>query len=134
MEDTQIVRKNRSGVDSDNSLQARIKEVSRQLVNEQIENGRIDLQTASFRQIEVLSHEIGQQIARQLGQHLTEKQADQHIADQYPCPTCGRECHPIKRPREMIMVDGPTEIIELKCDCPKCRRSFFPTSRHHQTE
>ena len=29
-------------------------------------------------------------------------------------------------PREIQGLDGPTEIVELKSYCPKCRRSFFP--------
>lgn len=47
-------------------------------MNEQIEDCRINLRTASFRQIEMLSREIGLQVARQLGRRLTEQQAVDH--------------------------------------------------------
>lgn len=98
---------------------------TKQIIADRLAAGDIDLKTMRFADMELLAHEMGQRLARAMSGELTGLQADL-FSGEGSCPTCGRECEAIKSPREIQGLDGPTEVVELKCYCPKCRRSFFP--------
>lgn len=98
---------------------------TKQIIADRLAAGDIDLKTMNFADMELFAHELGRRLARALDGELTSLQGDLY-SDDYNCPTCGWECEAIKHPREIQTVDGPTEIIELKSYCPKCRRNFFP--------
>ena len=106
-------------------LDSFVERFARELVQERIDKGHIDVASMSFAEMEMLSHQIGRRVAQQLGHELTDRQSELYSSD-YCCPTCGLECEAIKQPRSLHTIDGETKVIELKSFCPKCRRSFFP--------
>lgn len=100
---------------------------AKEIVQERIDSGHLDVQNMSFAEMEMLSHQIGRRVAQHLGHQMTGRQSELS-SDDYCCPTCGLECEALRRRRTIHSIDGPTEIVELKSYCPKCRRSFFPCS------
>jgi len=108
-----------------------LSELVEALIEERIDHGEIDLATMSFAEIEQMGHELGQRLAAGFDHQLTGQQAEL-CCDDWCCPTCGLECEAIRTPRTIKTIDGPTEIIELKSYCPKCRRSFFPQQERQQ--
>ena len=112
-------------LDNCSPLEPFIDRFAKELVQERIDNGQIDLQNMSFAQMEMLSHQIGRRVAQQLDREMTGRQSELY-SDDYCCPTCGLECEAIKHKRTMRTIDGETEVVELKSYCPKCRRYFFP--------
>ena len=107
------------------TMQARIEAFTTELIAERAASGEIDLKTMSFADMEMLSHQIGRRVARQLGANLAQQQGELY-SDDYNCPTCGIDCEAIKKRRTMQTIDGPTDVIELQSFCPRCRRHFFP--------
>jgi len=118
-----------TGSENSADMNALVDRFAKEFVAERVESGHIDLKTVSFREIEQLSHDIGQRVARQLGGQITAGQCGELYSDDYNCPVCGLECEAIQQARTVETIDGPTEIIELKSFCPKCRRNFFPCAR-----
>ena len=59
-------------------------------------------------------------------QCLLQRQADA-LADQQPCPACGRLC-PLTYEGRTVHVSGGVALPyqEPACHCPDCRRDFFP--------
>jgi hypothetical protein len=57
---------------------------------------------------------------------LLQRQADA-LADQQPCPACGRWC-PLTSADRTVQVRGgvPLPYPEPVGHCPDCRRDFFP--------
>lgn len=110
------------------TLDEEIRAFTRRLIQERIDSGQFDVKFMSFAEMENISHEIGQRVARGLGATLSDQQSELW-SDDYSCPTCGLECEAVKHPRTVQTVDGSTEIVELKSFCPKCRRNCFPV-RH----
>ena len=104
---------------------ALMEQLVQSLIDERIETGEIDLETMSFAQIEQMGHELGRRMAAGFDRQLTGRQTDLWSKD-WCCPTCGLECEAVRHPRTVQTLDGPSEIVELKSFCPKCRRSFFP--------
>ncbi len=100
---------------------------AKELVQERIDNGHIDVRNMSFAEMEMLSHQIGRRVAQQLGHQMTSRQSELS-SDDYCCPTCGLECEAIRHTRTIHSIDGETEVVELKSFCHQCRRSFFPGS------
>jgi hypothetical protein len=59
-------------------------------------------------------------------QCLLQRQADA-LADQQPCPNCGRFCALTYEDRTVHVRDGVSlPYHEPLCHCPDCRRDFFP--------
>ncbi len=114
-------------LENSSPLEPFIDRFAKELVQERIDNGHIDVKNMSFAEMEMLSHQIGRRVAQHLGQQMTRQQAELY-SDDYCCPTCDLECEAIYKRRTIHSIDGPTEIVELKSYCPKCRRSFFPCS------
>ena len=100
---------------------------AKQLVQERIDNGHLDVQNMSFAEMEMLSHQIGRRVAQHLGHQMTRRQSAL-FSDDSCCPTCGLECEALRHTRTIHSIDGATEVVELKSFCPQCRRSFFPGS------
>ena len=55
----------------------------------------------------------------------TAQQASQ-LGSHQPCPNCGKPCLVQQEPRSVTTRGGPFEHSEPKCQCPGCRRDFFP--------
>jgi hypothetical protein len=50
------------------------------------------------------------------------------FGDQEPCPACGTLANRKQEPRNVVVRGGSFEHDEPVYDCPKCRRSFFPSA------
>lgn len=77
--------------------------------------------------IELRAHEIGRQVSRL----VQERQMGEVVAagaTKVRCPTCQTVCQPRAQKREVTSIDGPVELLELKCHCDECRRDFFPSA------
>ena len=112
-------------LENSSPLEPFIDRFAKELVQERIDNGHIDVRNMSFAEMEMLSHQISRRVAQHLGQQMTSQQSELS-SDDYNCPTCGLECEAIKHNRTIRTIDGETEVVELRSFCPKCRRRFFP--------
>jgi hypothetical protein len=81
----------------------------------------------TFAEIEQFGHQAGRMMARAIDACLAQQHA-LHFAGEQPCPTCGENCPPEESPHELPLqtVDGPVTLHEPTCNCPACRRDFFP--------
>ena len=87
-------------------------------------------------EIEELTAEIGDEVARQLAGMMLQRRSDS-ISEQlaHECPDCGSAC-PIEPDAEPIILQairGDIEYSEPRCFCPRCRRDFFPSGRPDRT-
>jgi len=112
-------------VDNVSQLDSFIDRFAKELVQERIDNGHIDLKTMSFTEMEQLNHQIARRVSQHLGREMTERQCELY-SDDYNCPTCGLDCEAVRQTRTIHSIDGATQVEEVKSYCPKCRRSFFP--------
>jgi hypothetical protein len=80
-----------------------------------------------FHAMESAGHALGRVVARATTERLTLARA-QRLSEPQPCPTCGRRCPVVHRERELETIDGPIKLHEAACDCPACRRAFFPSA------
>ena len=84
-------------------------------------------QTPHFDQIELPAHEVGQQLSRMIQSTRSREVAAENL-DESPCPDCGHLCRVETCDREVKSMDGPIELTETVANCPRCRRSFFPST------
>ena len=86
----------------------------------------------TFVEIEDLTAEIGDELAKQLAQNLLSDRADEAAAvPSHPCPDCGKEAPP-EEEREPLILQGKRGEIEYSepvCYCTRCRVRFFPSGR-----
>ncbi len=84
----------------------------------------------TFVDIEELTAEIGDEVARQLANHELSRRSE--LLSKQPthaCPDCGRES-PVEPDLEPLILQGlrgELEYQEPRCHCPRCRRDFFPS-------
>lgn len=111
----------------DGQLRKRILEITEQLAVEEKERLA---QAGTFVEIEDLTAEIGDEVTRQLAQHLLSQRAEQVAAvGAHACPDCGKPCA-VEAEREPLILKGKRGEIEYqepRCHCSRCRRDFFPT-------
>lgn len=111
----------------DDQLRRRIDEFVQSLAAE--EHRRL-AQAGTFVSLELLTAEIGDEVARQLTRHELSRRADVILHQpRHACPDCGREC-PLDPDREPLILQGyrgEIEYQEPRCHCPRCRRDFFPS-------
>jgi len=81
-----------------------------------------------FSELEDVSVELGQLLARSLMQQAAQEQADQETPAEYEvCPGCSRAIQETApRERSLTTRAGDVEWDEPKRYCRKCRRDFFP--------
>ncbi len=91
-------------------------------------DGGPPLQT-TFAQIERFGHRVGRMLARAIDVHLTNQHASRFAGEQ-PCPTCDEKCPPKESPHALKLQtdDGDVTFHEPACNCPNCRRDFFPSA------
>ncbi len=83
--------------------------------------------------IEEIAVRVTQALVKGTCEELTRQQA-RRVPTTLPCPDCGRECdvQPAEaangKTRPMQLRGGTFELAEPRCDCPACRRSFFPSA------
>jgi hypothetical protein len=70
---------------------------------------------------------VGRRVARRLSE---EALAEQARARQGPraCPECGTPVEGVIVARDLETRDGTISLDEVRCECPRCRRAFFPRS------
>lgn len=113
----------------DDRLRRRVLEVARGLAVE--EKDRLAAQ-GTFADIEDLTAEIGDELARQLARfELTRRAEEMTAAERHACPDCGKEA-PVQPDLEPLILQGlrgEIEYSEPLCYCTRCRVSFFPSGR-----
>lgn len=84
----------------------------------------------TFVEIEELTAEIGDEVARQLARlELSRRAEEMAAAEVHACPECGTEA-PIADEREPLILQGRRGEIaysEPFCHCTRCQVSFFPS-------
>jgi len=83
----------------------------------------------TFAEIEQFGHQAGQMVARAIDAQLSEQHAS-HFTKEQPCPTCDEKCPPKESPHDLPLQtqDGEVTLHEPACNCPTCRRDFFPSA------
>jgi len=118
--------------DREAAVARKLQDLLKQAANAAVELSRLDGTIEGvphFSAIELHAHELGRQLSREIQQRqMNEVAADQ--LRQHPCPTCKRHCDVSLSSRPVDSIDGQLELQEVVAYCPKCRRSFFPESRH----
>ena len=111
----------------DGQLQRRVLEWVQQLAVEEKERLAA---LGTFVEIEDLTAEIGDEVTRQLAQHLLGQRAEEMAAvGSHACPDCGQVCE-VEAEREPLILQGKRGEIayqEPRCFCSRCRRAFFPS-------
>lgn len=113
----------------DDQMRGRIDQFVRDLAAEQQQ--RLS-EAGTFVSLELLTAEIGDEIARKLASVELSRRANA-VAEipRHACSDCGREC-PVEPDREPLILQGyrgEIEYQEPRCHCPRCRRDFFPSGR-----
>ena len=107
----------------DDQLRRRIVEIVQALAVEEQERLA---QAGSFVSLELLTAEIGDELARQLtGRELSRRAEAISQEPMHACPDCGRQC-PLETDREPLILQGyrgEIEYQEPRCHCPRCRRA-----------
>jgi len=84
----------------------------------------------TFVEIEDLTVEIGDEVARQLARFELSRRAEETAAAAvHACPECGTEAA-VEDEREPLILKGRRGEIEYSepfCRCTRCRVSFFPS-------
>ena len=101
-------------------------ELAEIMIEEQVEEG-VFLETPHFSIIERAAVHLGRELSRE-AQERGAREVAANCGPQAPCPTCRTQCSVKVRSREVKSIDGPMELTESVADCPKCRRSFFPSA------
>ena len=79
-----------------------------------------------YTQIEARAHQLGQRLSREVQQRrMVELVAEAPILKK--CPACGTPCQAKLEKRTVTSIDGLVEVSEQRCECPVCRRAFFPS-------
>jgi len=103
-----------------------LRELAEITVEEQVEQG-VFLETPHYSIIERAAVTLGRQLSRQAQERATREVAANCEA-QAACPTCQLLCDVEIKNRLIMSVDGPVKLTETVANCPKCRRSFFPSA------
>lgn len=110
----------------DDRLRRRILEMSRTLAVEEKE--RLEA-AGTFVDLERLTMEIGDELARQLAGLMLSSRAEEALGQKtHCCPACGKQCPVEADPEPLILqgMRGEIEYSEPRCHCSRCRRAFFP--------
>lgn len=101
-------------------------ELAELMIEEQVEEG-VFLGTPHYSVIELAAVNLGRELSREAQQRASREVAA-NCASQAACPTCKTACDVGIVKREVTSISGPVELAETVADCPKCRRSFFPSA------
>lgn len=89
-------------------------------------------EAGTFVSLELLTAEIGDEVARKLiGCELSQRAEAIARTPLHACPDCARQC-PVEPDREPLILQGyrgEVEYQEPRCHCPRCRRDFFPAGQ-----
>lgn len=116
----------------DGRLKRRVLRVARELAVEEKERLAA---AGTFVEIEDLTAEIGDELARTLAQEILGERAEAMAAvGVHACPDCGQEAE-VEEDREPLILEGKRGEIEYqepRCYCSRCRRAFFPSGGRTQ--
>lgn len=101
-------------------------ELAELMIEEQVEEG-VFLGTPHYSIIELAAVNLGRELSREAQQRASREVAA-NCKNQAACPTCKTACEVRREKREVTSISGPVELTETVADCPKCRRSFFPSA------
>jgi hypothetical protein len=81
--------------------------------------------------LEELTCQIGDEVARLLSQHELARRGHEHASQAAECPDCGRSYLPDADPEPVVLAGARGELAfnQPKHYCDRCRRSFFPDGR-----
>ncbi len=79
----------------------------------------------SLAEMEEVAARACRAIVRGAVETMTGDQAER-LAEEEPCPTCGRMCPVRREPRRVVVRGGDATLDEPVGHCPTCRRDFFP--------
>jgi hypothetical protein len=96
------------------------------MIEEQVEEG-VFLGTPHFSIIELAAANLGRELSREAQQRAAREIAANY-EQQADCPTCNSSCDVRNEQRQVTSISGPIDLTETVADCPKCRRSFFPSA------
>lgn len=99
------------------------------MIEEQVAEG-VFLGTPHFSVIEQAAAHLGRELSCQ-AQARGAREVAANYSRESPCPTCQTLCPVEVKTRDVTSTHGPVELAECVADCPKCRRSFFPSTRSH---
>lgn len=111
----------------DDRLRRRVREFSSELAREEQERLAA---AGSFVDLEVLTAQIGDQVARELANLELSRRSEETARQQvHACPDCGKECSVEDDLEPLILqgMRGEIEYQEPRCFCSRCRRAFFPS-------
>lgn len=101
-------------------------ELAELMIDEQVEQG-VFLATPHYSVIELAAMNLGRELSREAQQRGAREIAAGCDA-QAACPTCRTACDVRIETRNVTSLSGSVELAETVADCPKCRRSFFPSA------
>ena len=112
------------------ALQEKLDRLLMEAAHVEVELSRADGDVSGvshFSRIESRAHELGRRFSQQVQQQQL-RETSAITARAARCPTCQTLCQLTESQRWMTSIDGAFEAQELKGDCPKCRRAFFPAA------
>lgn len=101
-------------------------ELAELMVEEQVEEG-VFLGTPHYSVIEIAARNLGRELS-QKAQERAAREVTACFEAQAACPTCQTVCDVRVEKREVTSLSGPVELAETVADCPRCQRSFFPST------
>lgn len=96
------------------------------MIEEQVEEG-VFLGTPHYSVIEIAAMNLGHELSQE-AQQRGAREIAASFESQAACPTCQTVCDVRVEKRDVTSLSGPVELAETIADCPKCRRSFFPSA------
>jgi hypothetical protein len=101
-------------------------ELAELMIEEQVEAG-VFLGTPHYSVIEIAAMNLGRELSRQ-AQERAAREVTACCEGQAACPVCRTVCEVRVEKREVTSLSGPVELAETVADCPRCQRSFFPST------
>ena len=99
------------------------------MIEEQVEEG-VFLGTPHYSIIEIAAANLGHELSRE-AQQRGAREVAANCKQKVDCPTCNSSCDVRIETRQVASISGPIDLPETIADCPKCRRSFFPSASRH---
>lgn len=99
------------------------------MIEQQVEEG-VFLGTPHYSIIELAAVNLGRELSRE-AQQRGAREVAATCEQKADCPTCNSSCDVRIETRQVTSISGPIELPETIADCPKCRRSFFPSACRH---
>jgi len=101
-------------------------ELAELMIEEQVEQG-VFLNTPHYSVIELAAMNLGRELSRE-AQQRGAREIAASCDTRATCPTCRTACDVRVETRNVTSLSGSVELAESVADCPKCRRSFFPSA------